>query len=216
MSKVTANQEGPWYAFCHEYATTEFDHGVDPSQQMGISGHHVPKEADEGTVEITRTIPFAGPTGHETETFSVKKHLVGDLTTCVPDGQKLGVVISLVPDPNATQMPLEFDRDIHAIQEAAAAQHYNYTRFGFPGAVPIGPRRNRQIPKLRSEDEKSRGSSVFIKMIATAQSVGGGSSFCSWGKLQPLELTGFNSRMRSIIANNSERRTTSFLRTRTI
>ena len=26
----TANQEGPWYAFCQEYATIEFDHGEDP------------------------------------------------------------------------------------------------------------------------------------------------------------------------------------------
>ena len=128
----TANQAGPWYAFCQEYATTQFDHGEDPSQEWGVSGHHVPKEADEGTVEITRSIPYDGPTHFETETFNVRKHTIGDLAGCVPDGAKLRVVIATVPDPNATQMPPEFDRDIDAIQAAATAEHYNYTRFWFP------------------------------------------------------------------------------------
>ena len=128
----TDNQEGPWYAFCQEYATTEFDHGEDPSHEWGISGHHVPPEADEGTVEITRNIPFAGSKRLETEKFNVRKHMVGDLAGCVPKGAKLRVVIAIVPDPNATQMPPEFDRDIQAIQAASTAAHYNYTRFWFP------------------------------------------------------------------------------------
>jgi hypothetical protein len=128
----TANQAGPWYAFCQEYATTQFDHGKDPSAEWGVSGHHVPEEADEGTVEITRSIPYAGSKRLETETFNVRKHTVGDLTGCVPDGAKLRIVIAIVPDPNATQMPPEFDRDIEAIQAAASAEHYNYTRFWFP------------------------------------------------------------------------------------
>ncbi len=130
--EFTANQQGPWYAFCQEYATIEFDHGEDPSHEWGISGHHVPREADEGTVEITRNIMSPDSKHLETEKFSVKKHMVGDLAGCVPGGEKLRVVIAIVPDPSATQMPPEFDRDIEAIQAAATAQHYNYTRFWFP------------------------------------------------------------------------------------
>jgi hypothetical protein len=128
----TSNQQGPWYAFCQEYATIEFDHGDDPSLEWGIQGHHVPKEADEGTVEITRNILDPTSKHVETEKFNVRKHMVGDLAGCVPSGDKLRVLIAIVPDPSETQMPPEFDRDIQAIQAAATAEHYNYTRFWFP------------------------------------------------------------------------------------
>lgn len=128
---ITSNQEGPWYAFCQEYATTEFDHGEDPMQERGIKGHQVPAEAEVGTAEITRSIHDKNGEP-EVEKFNVRKHTVGELTSCVPEGETLRVVIAMVPDPNATQMRLDFDRDIVAIQRAAAAEHYLYTRFWFP------------------------------------------------------------------------------------
>jgi hypothetical protein len=128
----TSDQKGPWYAFCQEYATTEFDHGEDPSHEWGIKGHHVPPEAEEGTVEITRNIPYAGSKSLETEKFNVRKHMVGDLPDCVPKRAKLRIVVATVPDPSETEMSAEFDRDIEAIQAAATAGHYNYTRFWFP------------------------------------------------------------------------------------
>ena len=128
---ITSNQDGPWYAFCQEYATTEFDHGEDPVEQRGIQGHRVPKEADDGTVEITKEIQLKNG-GRATEKFNVRKHTIGDLAGCVPANHKLRVVIALVPDPNATEMRLDFDRDVVAIQSAAAAEHFLYTRFWFP------------------------------------------------------------------------------------
>lgn len=128
---ITSNQEGPWYAFCQEYATNEFDKGNDPAQPRGITGHQVPEEAEDGTAEITR--PFKNKRGQkEVEKFNVRRHTVGELTSCVPDGERLRVAIAIVPDPNATQMKLDFDRDIVAIQRAAAAENYLYTRFWFP------------------------------------------------------------------------------------
>jgi hypothetical protein len=125
--EMTSNQEGPWYAFCQEYATNEFDMGKDPQKERGISGHQVPEIADEGTVELTHNLK-----GGYQEKFSVRKHMVGDLRSCVPAKTTLRVLIAMVPDPNATQMPLEFDRDVEAIQAAAAARQFNYTRFWFP------------------------------------------------------------------------------------
>jgi hypothetical protein len=132
VGTITANQAGPWYAFCHEYATDQFDHGEDPMHEWGVNGHQVPREAEEGTVEITRDVPNTQSKLHETEKFSVRNHTVGNLTDCVPPGASLRIVIATVPDPDATQMPAEFDRDIEAIQHAAAALQYNYTRFWLP------------------------------------------------------------------------------------
>jgi hypothetical protein len=127
--EMTSNQDGPWYAFCQEYSTIEFDHGTDPQEERGMKGHQVPKEAEDGTVEVTRKLKG----GTEEEKFNVRKHMVGDLPSCVmPDDAKLRVAIAMVPDPNATEMPMDFDRDIKAIQAAAAVEHYNYTRFWFP------------------------------------------------------------------------------------
>jgi hypothetical protein len=128
---ITSNQEGPWYAFCQEYATTEFDHGEDPAEQRGIKGHQVPDGVEDGTTEITRN--FRDQKGQvEIEKFNVRKHTVGELSSCVPNGEALRVAIAMVPDPNATQMRLDFDRDIVAIQRAAAAEHYLYERYWFP------------------------------------------------------------------------------------
>jgi hypothetical protein len=132
VGTITANQAGPWYAFCHEYATDQFDHGEDPLHEWGVNGHQVPREAEQGTVEITRDVPNTQSKLHETEKFSVRNHTVGNLTDCVPPGASLRIVIATVPDPDATQMPAEFDRDIEAIQHAAAVLQYNYTRFWLP------------------------------------------------------------------------------------
>jgi hypothetical protein len=128
--QATTNDNGPWYAFCREYTTTGFDHGTDPSDEPGTKSHRVPREAQDGTTEITR------PYGHEKEKFKVKNHVVGYLPTCVPPGNTLRIMIATVPDPAMTQMGLDFDRDIEAIQAAAAAAGYTYTRYWFPWRQP--------------------------------------------------------------------------------
>jgi hypothetical protein len=179
--EMTSNQEGPWYAFCQEYATTEFDHGEDPSQERGIKGHQVPQEAEEGTVEVTRTIKG----GAETEKFNVKKHTVGDLPSCVAKGATLRVAIAMVPDPNATQMPLDFDRDIEAIQSAASAEHYNYTRFWFPwrsadwmpdkSADPEAEVRRREEPGIlcfRRNDHHGGQERLFVLLVGETPTSG--------------------------------------------
>jgi hypothetical protein len=179
--EMTSNQEGPWYAFCQEYATTEFDQGKDPPQERGIKGHRVPEEAEDGTVEVTRKIK----NGTEEEKFSVRKHMVGDLPTCVVPNAKLRVAIAMVPDPNATQMPLEFDRDIEAIQAAAAAEHYNYTRFWFPWrsadwtpdktADPEAEVRRREEPGIlcfRKNDHTGGQERLFVLLVGETPTSG--------------------------------------------
>jgi hypothetical protein len=179
--EMTSNQQGPWYALCQEYATNEFDQGKDPSQQRGIKGHQVPEEAEDGTVEVTHNIKNG-----DQEKFSVRKHMVGDLRSCVPDSATLRVLIAMVPDPNATQMPLEFDRDIEAIQGAAAAQHYNYTRFWFPwrssdwaadkSADPEAEVRRREEPGIlcfRKNDHQEGGQErLFVLLVGETPTSG--------------------------------------------
>jgi hypothetical protein len=182
-----SSQEGPWYAFCQEYATTEFDHGEDPAQEWGIRGHHVPAEAEEGTVEITRSIPDPRSRHLETEKFSVKKHMVGDLAGCVPAGAKIRIVIAMVVDPSATQMPSEFDRNIEAIQAAATAQQYNYTRFWFPwrakestlnkSADPEAEARRREEPGLlcfrkNDSDAVAANERLFVLLVGETPTSG--------------------------------------------
>jgi hypothetical protein len=58
--EMTSNQEGPWYAFCQEYSTTQFDHGTDPQDERGMKGHRVPEEANAlgsiyGASRVVRT-----------------------------------------------------------------------------------------------------------------------------------------------------------------
>ncbi len=181
---ITSNQDGPWYAFCQEYASTEFDHGEDPAHERGIKGHHVPEEAEEGTVEITRQIR-SKKNGPETEKFNVRKHMVGDLSECVPDGDKLRVVIAMVPDPNATQMRLDFDRDIVAIQSAAAAKHYLYTRYWFPwrpndwtpdktndSEAEIRRHQEPGILCFRKEDGQNTTDRLFVLMVGETPTSG--------------------------------------------
>ena len=183
-SDITSNQDGPWYAFCQEYASTEFDHGEDPTQERGIKGHHVPEEAEEGTVEITRQIR-SKKNGPETEKFNVRKHMVGDLSDCVPDGDRLRVVVAMVPDPNATQMRLDFDRDIVAIQRAAAAKHYLYTRYWFPwrpndwtlaksddSEAEIRRRQEPGILCFRQEDGHNTTHRLFVLMVGETPTAG--------------------------------------------
>ncbi|MGF7181450.1 hypothetical protein [Tunturiibacter psychrotolerans] len=181
---ITSNQDGPWYAFCQEYASTEFDHGEDPAQERGIKGHHVPEEAEEGTVEITRQIR-SKKNEPETEKFNVRKHMVGDLSECVPDGDRLRVVIAMVPDPNATQMRLDFDRDIVAIQSAAAAKHYLYTRYWFPwrpndwtpdkandSEAEIRRHQEPGILCFRKEDGQNTTDRLFVLMVGETPTSG--------------------------------------------
>jgi hypothetical protein len=181
---ITSNQDGPWYAFCQEYATTEFDRGEDPVEQRGILGHRVPKEADDGTVEITKEIHFKTG-GRATEKFNVRKHTIGDLAGCVPANHKLRVVIALVPDPNATEMRLDFDRDVVAIQSAAAAEHYLYTRFWFPwrpnGWVPDktddpeAETKRRQEPGIlcfRKDDGHGTTDRLFVLLVGETPTSG--------------------------------------------
>ncbi len=181
QTEMTSNQEGPWYAFCQEYSTTEFDHGEDPPQERGIKGHRVPREAEEGTVEVTRKLK----SGDEIEKFSVRSHMVGDLPNCVAPNAKLRLVIALVPDPNATQMPIEFDRDIEAIQSAAAAEQYNYTRFWFPwrsadwtpdkSADPAAEVRRREEPGIlcfRKNDHQLGEERLFVLLVGETPTSG--------------------------------------------
>ena len=122
--------------------------------------------------------------------------MVGDLAGCVPGGEKLRVVIAIVPDPSATQMPPEFDRDIEAIQAAATAQHYNYTRFWFPWRTNESIQDTSQDKSSDAEAEARRreepGILCFRKNDSNGAAARNDSSSCLWGKPRPQELTGFS------------------------
>jgi len=83
--------------------------------------------------------------------ITVHKLLVGDLPSCIPPAKlgKIRFVIATLPDPDKTEMRLEFDRYVAALEAAAALQHYNFTGYWFPWR----PRDNSPAPKNEDEVE---------------------------------------------------------------
>jgi hypothetical protein len=125
---VAPNWNGPWYAVCREYSTYKFDDG--PKQRLtgGYVEVESPDKADPDATEVTRTVNGVQ------EKFTVKNYLRASLASCIPEDQKhsVQVMIAMVADPDETEMRLQFDRDIDAIQQGAEAQGYFYTGFWFP------------------------------------------------------------------------------------
>jgi hypothetical protein len=158
-----ATENGPWYAFCREYVTTGFDHGIDPKVEPGVREHQVPSEADAGSAEIRRPV-FKGD---ESEKFNVKTHVVGYLPSCVPKDAKVRVMIATVPDPDMTEMPLEFDRDIDAIQEAAG-KDYIYTGYWFPWRPPDWTADKGADPEIEERRREEPGILCFRKQESQA------------------------------------------------
>jgi hypothetical protein len=125
---IAPNRNGPWYAVCREYSTYKFDDG--PAQRLtgGYVEVRTPDAADAEATEITQVVKGVN------EKFTVKKYLRAWLSSCIPADQKqaVKVMIATVPDPDETEMRLQFDRDIEAIQDGAEARGYYYTGYWFP------------------------------------------------------------------------------------
>jgi hypothetical protein len=125
---LAPNRNGPWYAVCREYSTYKFDDG--PAQRLtgGYVEVRSPDAANAEATEITQVVKGVH------EKIAVKRYLRASLSSCIPADKKqdVKVMIATVPDPDETEMRLEFDRDVEAIQEGAAERGYHYTGYWFP------------------------------------------------------------------------------------
>ena len=89
-----------------------------------------PTDIPEGAVEYTIETDPKG----RTPKIAVHQQLEGNLVNCIPQAQLSGVhlIIATLPDPDKTEMRLEFDRYVDAIEKGAAIRGFHYTGYWFP------------------------------------------------------------------------------------
>ena len=126
------NQDGPWRAVCEEYAPYGFGgkDGNDPSQVPRGYKVLLRPNASGGTTEVNTKPDRQG----QTYKIAVHKQLVGDLTSCIPLSElgKIHLIVATLPDPDKTEMRLEFDRYVDALEKGAEIQGFHYTGYWFP------------------------------------------------------------------------------------
>ena len=173
------NQEGPWRAVCEEYAPNG-DYKAGPTQTH--RGYvRLPSDIPDGTVEYTTK---QDPNGRAHK-IAVHKQLVGDLVNCVPKPELSGIhlVIDTLPDPDKTEMRLEFDRYVDALEKAAAIRRFHYTGYWFPwSALQTGPVPHKEdeveAALLRAEQpgvllfHNDQGERLFIFVVGETATTG--------------------------------------------
>jgi len=138
------NQDGPWRAVCEEYAPYGFD-GKDPSRIPRGYKVFLRPNASGGTTEVNTKPDRQG----QTYKIAVHKQLVGDLASCIPPSElgKIHLIVATLPDPDKTEMRLEFDRYVDALEKGAEIRDFHYTGYWFPW-------RSQQAGEIpRKEDE---------------------------------------------------------------
>jgi hypothetical protein len=161
---VLPNQDGPWRAICQEYAPYPVSSAPSGAQIKGKRevGASRQNKVDLTTISrgyktIRRPSSVEGASeitikdGKSEHKITVHKLLVGDLSACIPPDKlgKIHFVIATLPDPDKTEMRLEFDRYVTALEDAAALRDYNFTGYWFPWR----PRDNSPSPKKEDDVE---------------------------------------------------------------
>jgi hypothetical protein len=126
------NQDGPWRAVCEEYAPYGFggENDKDPSSIPRGYKVFLRPNASSGTTEVDTKPNRQG----QTYKIAVHKQLVGDLTSCIPAAElgKIHMIVATLPDPDKTEMRLEFDRYVDALEKGAEIRGFHYTGYWFP------------------------------------------------------------------------------------
>jgi hypothetical protein len=160
------NSDGPWYAICREYLTSEKpDERLAKSHKVDVPGFHVhvePPDADSAMKEYASKLPETNAqkqkdTNKQEQKYQVRYHLADDLSACTKINPKIAVkvVVATVPDPLATHMQLMTDREIDAIGEGAAIEKYALTSYWLPWRTDGETKGGKEGAK-DSEAEKSR------------------------------------------------------------
>jgi hypothetical protein len=161
---VLPNQDGPWRAVCQEYAPYPFPSTpsvAQPKRTKEVAASPQNKidltTVSRGYKTIRRPSSIEGASeitikdGKSEHKITVQKLLVGDLPSCIPPDKlgKIHFVVATLPDPDKTEMRLEFDRYVTALEDAAALRGYNFTGYWFPWR----PRDNSPSPTKEDEVE---------------------------------------------------------------
>jgi len=160
------NSDGPWYAICREYLTSEKpEESRPPSHKVDVPGFHVhvePPAADSAMKEFASKLPDKNAqnqkeTNRQEQKYQVRFHLTDDLSACTTMDKKIAVkvVVATVADPQSTHMQLMTDREIDAIGEGAAFEEYQLTSYWLPWRTDGETKGGREGGK-DSEAEKSR------------------------------------------------------------
>jgi hypothetical protein len=203
---VPPNQDGPWRAACQEYAPYPIASTPSGAQPKGKrEASDVPQSkidlttVSRGYKTIRQPSSIEGASeitikdGKSEHKITVHKLLVGDLSSCIPPDElgKIRFVVATLPDPDKTEMRLEFDRYVTALEDAAALRGYNFTGYWFPWR----PRDNSPSPKKEDEveaqllrKEQPGSCSVATKVTASSSLLSEkrrplASTACKWPKL---------------------------------
>ena len=119
-----------------------------------------------------------------TNKIAVHKQLIGDLVSCIPKPQlsEIHLIIATLPDPDKTEMRLEFDRYVDALEKAAAIRGYHYTGFWFPWSsrqTGPAPRKEEEVEAamLRAEQpgillfDNNSGERLFIFVVGETPTI---------------------------------------------
>ncbi len=126
------NDAGPWSAICREYATANDDPKNHSDGPTGTSTHTTPAAAGDPTA-IEYTTHTTTKRGVKVDLkYQVKAHPVGDLRKCLEKAKDVQVILATIPDPVASHFSLYFDRDIEALEAAAANSGFAISQFWLP------------------------------------------------------------------------------------
>ena len=180
---ASPNQDGPWRAVCEEYAPYRLGgkNGKDPSQTPRGYKVFLRPNASSGTTEVDTKPDHQG----QIYKIAVHKQLVGDLTSCIPAGElsKIHMIVATLPDPDKTEMRLEFDRNVDALEKGAEVRGFHYTGYWFPWrSQQTGetPRKEDEVEAtlLRNEQpgillfHNNDGERLFIFVVGETQTSG--------------------------------------------
>ena len=180
------NDSGPWSAICREYATATDTPKSHIDGPTGTSTHTMPSAAGDPTA-VEYTTHTTTKHGVKIDLrYQVKAHPIGDLGKCLKTQKDVPVevILATIPDPVASHLPLQFDRDIEALEEAAGVSGYAISQFWLPWEASEAPSAG-ATDSIRSAENKAKaeqpgvlvfhaggGSRLFIFLVGETPTTG--------------------------------------------
>jgi hypothetical protein len=180
---LSHNEQGPWYALCRVFATT------DPEDIETTPNH--PTRPESGVEEHPLLYPDAEHRPEEIKEESITSngvqrkfiphyHFQANLSSCLPrtnssddKGSRLPLnfMTATIPDPLGSHLALQFDRDIVSLERAAEATGFVFERYWFPwnGLIQAGQNAHAdsQADSLRQQLREQPGILIFRHFAKT-------------------------------------------------
>jgi hypothetical protein len=118
----SAAEDGPWKASQDHFAAM---------QEQRECPDQSPQKLSKEIARLGHVVLQLQQDVNNRKTGQAQDKLASQLW-CIPDGERVAATIAIVPDPLQTNMRLQFDRMIDALQLAAESSHYVEDRYWLP------------------------------------------------------------------------------------